>query len=139
MKAQTTDGLHEVHTTMTARATTVAQTTKSTKASKVAPKTAATATATKVVQKKQGSATLAKPQMPWWGDCPTLENQIPAMLQAGSHADVRALLRKHGNEEAPITQFYLGVVRPACPLSPSLCVAPPFLFSSHHFSQISPI
>jgi len=46
---------------------------------------------------------------PWWGDAPQLESEIPKLLQAGEPARVRTLLAMSADEDAPITQFYLGV------------------------------
>jgi hypothetical protein len=53
-----------------------------------------------------------KPNRPWWGDEPSLETRIPALLQSGkleSVTQARQLLKTRAEEDAPITQFYLGV------------------------------
>lgn len=46
---------------------------------------------------------------PWWGDAPQLESEIPKLLQASEPARVRTLLAMSADEDAPITQFYMGV------------------------------
>ena len=53
----------------------------------------------------------AASQRQWWGDNPALQQQIPRMLQAGAYSEVCAVLREQAVAEAPITQFFLAVVR----------------------------
>ena len=55
---------------------------------------------------------IQKSSRPWWGDESSLERTVPALLQSGKLEDVaqaRHLLRAHADEDAPITQFYIGV------------------------------
>ena len=50
---------------------------------------------------------------PWYGDNPQLEGKIPQLLQAKrpeAIREARALLQTCADEDAPVTQFYLGVV-----------------------------
>ena len=71
----------------------------------------------KAAEKKASAAAAAisskKPARPWWGSMPDLETKVPQLLQGGGNAaaqQTRALLIAYADEDAPITQFYLGVV-----------------------------
>ena len=49
-------------------------------------------------------------QKPWWGSSPELEAKIPMLLQSGTASKARKLLLQLARVDAPITQFYLGVI-----------------------------
>lgn len=58
-----------------------------------------------------GGASNSASRRPWWGDNPQLETKVPQLLQSGTPsaaAEARALLLMSAEEEAPISQFFLG-------------------------------
>ena len=79
-------------------------------ASSQSPKDAAAASTSSAVTASRASATAvaSKPQRPWWGSNPELEAKVPMLLQGGAAQEARRLLQGHADEDAPITQFYLG-------------------------------
>lgn len=67
------------------------------------------------------AASGAAASRPWWGSNPQLEKQIPQLLQSNQPAEARRLLELCAEREAPITQFYLGVVVGQLEGEPAAC------------------
>ena len=66
----------------------------------------------------------AQASRPWWGESPQLEQIIPHLLQqqtAAAAAEARGLLLSSADADAPITQFYLGVITGAIEGEPAAC------------------